>query len=306
MPNKSSTSSSVPLLAVHLKARREALGLSQELAAEKLGVDKDTISRWERGRTRPIGRATLASIKEAYGVTQADLNDWFYDWSCRKLTDGAGYFVHGHEFLAANGMDEEELLHHIIELDTSMIPNLATVDEGTVAQWAPIFMASPLGWKLLTYGGKIVGYWQYVCLQEAFFERVKNGQLRDSELDVSMLEYPCFLTRDKTYRMYITMMGVHSAHQYFSPGGKLIHSFIREIEKAASNGVFFSEFVTVAHTSQGINLCRNFGMSSVGNLALSKQKATAEIFYGTGAQLSRMGHGSKHPVISRLYRERFR
>jgi transcriptional regulator with XRE-family HTH domain len=303
---KSNGSGSLPLLAVQLKSRREALGMSQEVAAERLGVDKDTISRWERGRTRPLGRATLALIKLEYGMTQSELNDWFYDWSSRKLNDGAGYFLHGHEFLAANAMDEDQLLQQIIELDVSMIPDLASVDEGTVAQWAPIFEANPLAWKLLTYGGKIVGYWQYVCLQKTFFDRIKKGQLRDSELDVSMLEYPCFLTQDKNYSMYVTMMGVHSTHQYFRPGGQLVQSFVREIERAAANGIFFSEFMTVAYTTQGANLCRSFGMKTVGSLAMSRHRFNAEIFYGTGAELSREGHASRHPAISRLYRERFR
>lgn len=33
-----------------LKTAREALGLSQRALAERLGVSKDTLNRWERGR----------------------------------------------------------------------------------------------------------------------------------------------------------------------------------------------------------------------------------------------------------------
>lgn len=305
MSSEPSKSNSLPLMALQLKARRHALGMSQELAAERLGVDKDTISRWERGRTKPVGKATHDLLKLVYGVTQADLNDWFGDWSTRRLRDGERYFIRGHEFLEANGMDEDDLLHQLIELDASMIPNLAAVDEGTISQWAPIFEASPTGWKLLTYGGKIVGYWHYVCLQEAFFEKIKAGQLRDSELELSMLESPCFLDGNKTYRMYIIMMGVHNSHQYFSSGGKLVHSFIREIEKAASHGMFFSEFLTIAHTPQGINLCRSFGLNEVGALTSSTRRSQGVIFYGTGSQVGRVGHFSKYPKVSRMYRERF-
>lgn len=293
-------------MALKLRARRQALGMSQEAAAERLDVDKDTISRWERGRTRPVGKATLDLLKVVYGVTQAELNDWFGDWSTRKLVNDDKYFLHGREFLDANGMDEEELLQQLIELDATMIPNLATIDEGTISQWAPIFEASPLGWKLLTHDGAIVGYWHYVCLQEEFFEKIKAGELRDSELTLSMLEFPCYLDENKTYRMYIIMMGVHNSHQYFTSGGKLVHSFIREIEKAATNGLYFSEFLTVAHTPQGVSICRSFGLDSIGTLASSSHGSEGFIFYGIGSQLAGLDRFKKYPALSRLYRERFR
>ncbi len=32
------------------------LGLSQERAAARLGVDSGTLARWERGERRPVGR----------------------------------------------------------------------------------------------------------------------------------------------------------------------------------------------------------------------------------------------------------
>jgi transcriptional regulator with XRE-family HTH domain len=292
-------------MAVHLKARREALGLSQENAAARLGVDKDTVSRWERGRTKPMGLPILERLKAAYGVSQAELNVWFTDWSMKKLTTDEKYCVRGHEFLAANSMDATDFAQQIIDLDISILPGLADIDEGTAAQWASVFEASPLTWKLLTHGGKIVGYWQYVFLQETFFEKVKRGGIRDSEIDLSMLEFPCFLSPEKTYRMYIIMMGVHSAHQYVMPGGKLINSFVKEIEKAAVNGLFFSEIVTVAYTPQGVSLCENFGMEVIGHQPSSNRKAPPKIFYGVGGELAKLGHISKHPVLSKLYRDRF-
>src|SRR6202012_3277917 len=36
-----------------LASRRRALGLSQELLAAELGVDRTTVGRWERGETDP-------------------------------------------------------------------------------------------------------------------------------------------------------------------------------------------------------------------------------------------------------------
>lgn len=42
---------------------REALGLTQAELGERLGVDKMTVSRWERGTLRP-GAASLSALEE--------------------------------------------------------------------------------------------------------------------------------------------------------------------------------------------------------------------------------------------------
>ncbi len=181
-----------------------------------------------------------------------------------------------------------------------MIPTLTTIDEGTVEQWAPIFQASPLTWKLLT-NGKNRGLLAIRLPRGPVFEQVKHGMLRDSQITLPMLDFPCFLTPEKTYKMYVVMMGVHNSHQFFGSGGKLINSLIREIENAAANGLFFSEIVTVAYTSQGINLCKNFGLEQIGHLGLPDSTPAAKIFYGTGDRIGRVGHLSKIPSLARAY-----
>ena len=37
----------------HLAQRRKAVGLTQEQLAERLGVERTTVVRWERGQTQP-------------------------------------------------------------------------------------------------------------------------------------------------------------------------------------------------------------------------------------------------------------
>lgn len=58
-----------------LKARRLELGLTQERAAEKLGVDESTVGRWERGRRMgdPEQRKRLASF---IGVPELHIDDY--------------------------------------------------------------------------------------------------------------------------------------------------------------------------------------------------------------------------------------
>lgn len=58
-----------------LAERRKAVGLSQESLAERIGVDRSTVVRWERGDTRPhpwhrprLARALAVSIEELAGL----------------------------------------------------------------------------------------------------------------------------------------------------------------------------------------------------------------------------------------------
>lgn len=57
---------------ITLKAARVNRGLSQKKAGELIGVSKDIISNWERGRTFPDA-LKIKKIESAYGVTYADI-----------------------------------------------------------------------------------------------------------------------------------------------------------------------------------------------------------------------------------------
>lgn len=54
-----------------LRARREAVGLSQAALATNAGVDQTTISGWERGRT-DLSRADLVRLFEVLQVPESD------------------------------------------------------------------------------------------------------------------------------------------------------------------------------------------------------------------------------------------
>jgi len=45
-----------------LRARRQALGLSQKQFARELGVNESTVVRWEKGKRRPCGRLVKAFL----------------------------------------------------------------------------------------------------------------------------------------------------------------------------------------------------------------------------------------------------
>lgn len=55
-----------------LKTARELKGLNQHEAAEMIGVSKDTLSNYERGKSYP-DVPTLRKIEEVYGIPYNNL-----------------------------------------------------------------------------------------------------------------------------------------------------------------------------------------------------------------------------------------
>lgn len=295
----------LPAIATLLKARREARGLSQDQAATLLDVDKETVSRWERGKNKPSGPEVIKKLKKIYQLRQSDLDDAYLDWAIRESDEALPYRIRGYEYLADLKIDEEQLLERLIEIDTSIVPSVTLQDEGTVEQWAPIFHASPFTWKLLTQGDQIIGYWHYVCLNETSFSRVKARELRDAELTLSMLDFPSYRHSDSNFRMYITMIGIDSRHLNSFSGIKLMRSFIHDIELATKSGLFFSDIAAVAFTPYGLSLCKDFGMKYLGQHINSKYSGMADVFHLPGNQVHKAGILSKHPTISTAYKNRF-
>lgn len=52
-----------------IKQRREALGLTQATLAQRLGVDRSTVSKWESGAAYPSIKALLALSAELQTTT---------------------------------------------------------------------------------------------------------------------------------------------------------------------------------------------------------------------------------------------
>ena len=55
-----------------LRERRESRKMTQELVAEKLGVSRQAVSKWEQGASEP-STTNLVKLARLYGVDPADL-----------------------------------------------------------------------------------------------------------------------------------------------------------------------------------------------------------------------------------------
>jgi hypothetical protein len=153
-----------------------------------------------------------------------------------------------------------KLLDELIAIDHEVIDGLTDRDEGKTEQWAPVFMHHPDSWRLLVAGpGEIVGYWHFVPLFEADFQKAKNGELYDSEVTadtVRPFELP------GVYNMYITMFGVKAQYRRGIGVTMLFNSFLELLAELATSGIFFREVCANAYSKHGAALCRNFGMKT--------------------------------------------
>lgn len=55
-----------------IRRRREACGMTQELVAEKLGVSRQAVGKWESGKSDP-STTNLMALAELFGVDAAEL-----------------------------------------------------------------------------------------------------------------------------------------------------------------------------------------------------------------------------------------
>lgn len=55
-----------------IRARREACGMTQELVAQKLGVSRQAVGKWESGKSEP-STTNLMVLAELFGTDAAEL-----------------------------------------------------------------------------------------------------------------------------------------------------------------------------------------------------------------------------------------
>jgi len=295
----------LPLLARQLKARRQALGATQEEMAARLGVDKTTLWRWESGKTLPKSKTALQRLRRAYGASQDELNEWFAGATVGGSISEAGYVARGYDFLVEKGIDLHDLLDRLIEIDTQLLPNVRTPEEGTAEQWLPLLQESTSTWRILTYGEEIVGYSLYLCLTAEAFALAMDGRLRDGEIEPSMVEFPLPLDSGQTYRMYIVMFGVDPPHQGPAADMILLRDFVREMQAAAEAGVFFSKVCTVAFSCKSAYLCRQIGMRTISRYRHCRNGDVGEVFYLEGSEIADTGLAANNHRLANLYRKRF-
>lgn len=82
-----------------IKERRHELGLTLEDVAQRVGVNRATVQRWEKGTIKNLGRDKIAAIAAALQISPEYLLGWSEDPGLRMEQDLAS---------AAAGLTPEE------------------------------------------------------------------------------------------------------------------------------------------------------------------------------------------------------
>ena len=77
-----------------IKAERKALGLTQTELGEKLGVQKNAVSKWECGRVDDIPGSKIKAMAALFGVTPSYLIDDEAELPARADFDDFTYAMH--------------------------------------------------------------------------------------------------------------------------------------------------------------------------------------------------------------------
>lgn len=173
--------------------------------------------------------------------------------------------------------DSKKLLRHLIALDWDTTDNLNEGNEGTPNQWAPVFMNNPDCWKLLALrDAELVGYWSFFALNDDTFEKMKNGEMNDSEITEDKVVE---IEKPGTYNIYIVMVCVKE--HYRKKGVPLLYqSLIDQLNELTLSNRLISNICLNAFTDEGITLAKNFGLKLNSN-----HKEFGQIYLGTYADM---------------------
>lgn len=171
------------------------------------------------------------------------------------------------------GWNGKKLLQHLIALDYETTENLNEDNEGTINQWAPVFINNPDCWKLLAIRPcEVVGYWSFFALKKDFFEKMKQGIVNDSEITIDTVipfENP------GEYNIYISIICIKEF--YRRNGYLLLHnSFVDKLNELTDAGYIINEVCANAFTDIGEIMSKNIGLKKT-----NKHNNFGSIYSGT-------------------------
>ena len=121
---------------------------------------------------------------------------------------------------------------------------------------------------------KIVGYFTLFPVTDELFEKIKSGNFKDNDLDVSCIrryDIPDF------YKLYVACVCVHPDYQNTTAFTRLYNALIKMMyDLATEREACITEIITEASTPQGLKLCKILGFKKLmdTNLATELYGAT--------------------------------
>lgn len=152
-------------LASRMKELRKNQGLTQEALAEKLGLQKSAIAKYENGRVSNIKRSTLETMSKIFGVTPSYIlgyeEDKVTSITSRKSTQSDKPYEDIFPFLNKNGYQLSYTIHQTIELKNRINKTYFTL---SLQEFDELY--------------KKIGSYASFCIQEAETKHVEEPYLQ--------------------------------------------------------------------------------------------------------------------------------
>ncbi len=290
------------LFAQKLRAWRSANGthgrMTQEELAEKLGVSPDAIGKYERSLSFMRGDIEHR-LSDRLGWTKAQIFACREDWAARadhpgkpayRILDDALVSVH------FNG-SWREASRASIELAEQTMGALPEDLAANQDVFQPIYETYRDHWTAVMSGGEMVAKWTMVFLlpeDEALF---RTGDLVESELSVDRVRQPIL---PGTYYGYSPALIVRPGHE--SAAMLLIASFVRFLESLARRDVILHGIGTISCTPGGAQICRDLGMTRIGDHALGPDFGLWDL---PGHAIANSIFGRRSALLRRTYSAAF-
>ena len=141
------------------------------------------------------------------------------------------------EDLLSLGYTATAIALQLVENDYINYNGIGLENEGTAQQWEEYLQDSSETFQyLVDEENKIIGDWSIVALNEESFNKAKEGNLLEAEIDIDKTEMICF---PGVYYGYVLTFSILPEHRNMKNYNLLIDSFLCQLEEYAENGIYF-------------------------------------------------------------------
>ena len=141
------------------------------------------------------------------------------------------------------------------------IEGLTEASGGTPEQWIASSYNNPDGRSYLLADGQLCGYWHFEFVGPELYERIRAGQLDDHDLTADKVRRPC---EPDTYDIYVVCVLVDKKFRGIDASRLLYESLMNRIFELRAKGIVIDRIIANAFTSEGVSMCRSFGLTEVG------------------------------------------
>lgn len=286
------------LFAQKLRAWRGSAGqhgrMTQEALAERLGVSVDAIGKYERSVSFIRGDLEHRLV-ERLGWSRDDVLACREDWSALQQGDGRGQYA----------ILDQTALDRVFDgsLRTAIEAGLAVADAefGDLPadfapdpdRFVPLYEATTGQWAMALKQDEIVAKWSLPFLLPEDEARFRNRTFLEDTLCVDRLRRPIFPGQ---YFGYCPALVVRSGHEGVAP--LLVSSFVASLEALARRDVILSAIGTISVSAGGAQLCRDLGMTFLGNHARFEDFG---VWVLEGGEIAASLFGRRSAVLRRRY-----